>query len=389
MRFLHSADWQIGARFRQFGAQAARLREARVRTLRRVLEIAAERGVDALLIAGDLFEDHQIEPAAVAEVFELFASHGAVPIFILPGTHDPIGSPGAIWARRPFVSPPSHVKIFATAAAVPLAGGFLIASPLTQKQSAVDPSLRLVELARGLPADAVKVGLTHGSPAIGGMHQPDDFPIAIDAATRAGLDFLALGHWHSALPLDGGRMLMAGTPEQTDFAERGSGSVHEIELERAGAAPKITALPCGELQWRHLEAELATGEELFAQLLACDAARTVLRVTLRGLAEPQAAAAWGARCRELSAGFAVSDFRDETTPDFTAGELAELQREHPLLTQVLDDLTALAGNDPAFARAEVEAMEKRVGGAPGELAAPLVEAARRVLMRELRGATAC
>jgi hypothetical protein len=354
-----------------------------------VLELAAERQVDALLIAGDLFEDHQIEPAAVADVFELFVTHPAVPIFVLPGNHDPIGSPSAIWARRPFNSPPGHVKIFATAEAVPLAGGFLIANPLTQKQSSIDPSLRLVELARALPAEAIKAGMTHGSPAIGGMHKPDDFPIATDAATRAGLDYLALGHWHSTLPLDGGRMLMAGTPEQTDFAERGSGHVHEIELERAGALPKITALPCGEMQWRHLEGELAAGDDLFAQLHACDAARSVLRVTLRGLAEPRAAADWGARFRELAAGFAVSDFRDETTPDFTAGELAELQREHPLLTQVLDDLNALALGDPAFSRGEVESLEKRVGCAPGELATPLVEAARRVLMRELRGATAC
>ncbi len=385
MRLLHSADWQIGARFRQFGAQAARLREARVRTLQRVLEMAAERAVDALLIAGDLFEDHQIEAAAAAEIFELLASHESVPIFILPGNHDPIGSPSAIWARRPFTSPPAHVKIFATAEAIPLAGGFLVASPLTQKQSSVDPSLRLDELARELPADAIKVGMTHGSPAIGSKHSPDDFPIAINAATRAGLDFLALGHWHGTLTFDSGRMLMAGTPEQTDFAERGSGQVHEIEIEHSGAAPKIITLPCGELQWRYFEGELAAGEDIFAQLAACEATRTVVRVTLRGLAEPRAASAWGARFREFTTAFAVSEFRDETTPDFTAGELAELQRAHPLLTQVLDDLNALAG----LPRADVEALEKRVGCGPGELNAPLIEAARRVLMRELREATAC
>jgi hypothetical protein len=389
MRLLHSADWQIGARFRQFGAQAARLREARVRTLQRVLELAAERAVDALLIAGDLFEDHQIAPAAVAEVFELFVTHPAVPILILPGNHDPIGSPTAIWARRPFVSPPPHVKIFATAEAVPLAGGYLVANPLTQKQSSIDPSLRLAELARALPADAIKVGMTHGSPAIGGMHQADDFPIATDAATRAGLDFLALGHWHSAMPLDGGRILMPGTPEPTDFAERGSGSVHEIALERAGVLPRITPLRCGGMQWQHLEGELATGDDLLAELLRCDAARTVVRVTLRGLAGPRAVAAWAARYREVAEGFAVSDFRDETTPDFTVGELADLQREHPLLTQVLDDLDGLATNGPALARGEFEQLEKRVGCAPGELAAPLVEAARRALIRELREATAC
>jgi hypothetical protein len=184
-------------------------------------------------------------------------------------------------------------------------------------------------------------------------------------------------------------MLMPGTPEPTDFAERGSGSVHEIEIERPGALPRITPLACGEMQWRHLEGELAASDDLLAQLNACEAARTVVRLTLRGLAEPRAAAAWGARFRELAAAFAASDFRDETTPDFTAGELAELQREHPLLTQVLDDLNALAAGDPAFSRAEIEQLEKRVGCGAGELAAPLVEAARRVLMRELREATAC
>lgn len=388
MRILHSADWQIGARFRQFGAQEPRLREVRLRTLRRVLEMAAERQVDALLIAGDLFEDHQIEPAAVADVFELFAIHPAVPIFILPGNHDPIGSPSAIWARRPFVTPPPHVKIFTAAEAVSLAGGFLVANPLTQKKSPTDPSLRLMELARALPVDAVKIGMTHGSPATG-QHNLDDFPIALNAATRAGLDFLALGHWHGALPFDGGRMLMPGTPEQTKFDERNAGCVHEIEIEHAGALPRITALPCGEMTWLQLQGELASGDELLAQLTGCDAGRTVARATLRGLAEPQAAAAWGARFRELTASFVVSDFCDETTPDFSAAELADLQREHPLLTQVLDDLNALSTNDPAFSRVEVEALEKRTGCVPGELAPPLVEAARRVLMRELREATAC
>jgi DNA repair exonuclease SbcCD nuclease subunit len=385
MRLLHSADWQIGARFRQFGDRAARLREARVGTLRRVLQMAQEREVDALLMAGDLFEDHQIEPAAVAEVFELFAEHEAVPIFILPGNHDPIGGPSAIWARRPFVTPPPHVRVFAQAEAVPLAGGWLVANPLTQKKSSIDPTHRLTELARTLPANALKIGMTHGSPAIGSKHQPDDFPIALDAATRAGLDFLALGHWHSAMTLDGGRMLMPGTPEPTDFAEHAAGCVHEIEMERTGELPKITAVRCAGFEWRHVEIDLGVPNRLISDLEQWPPASTVLRLTLRGLLAPHLVAQWLANLQPALAALAACDVRDETAPDFTPAELEELQREHPLLTQVLQDLNGLTGLN----RGELEAMEKRVGCAAGELDGDLREAARRLLMRELREVAAC
>src|SRR5205085_626500 len=98
--------------------------------------------------------------------------------------------------------------------------------------------------------------ITHGSPAIGSKHAEDDFPIALDAASRAGLDFLGIGHWHSALSLDGGRMLMAGTPEPTDFAEQNAGFVHEIELTKAGELPRITTIPCAELRWREVKIEM-------------------------------------------------------------------------------------------------------------------------------------
>ncbi len=82
-RFLHSADWQLGARFAQFGAKGAALRAARLTTLRRVLETARDQGVDAFLIAGDLFEDNQVDEALVVETVELFAAFPSVPIFIL------------------------------------------------------------------------------------------------------------------------------------------------------------------------------------------------------------------------------------------------------------------------------------------------------------------
>ena len=65
MKVLHTADWQLGARFKQFGERAVELREARFTTLRRALEIARDRKVDAFVIAGDLFEDNEVDDAVV------------------------------------------------------------------------------------------------------------------------------------------------------------------------------------------------------------------------------------------------------------------------------------------------------------------------------------
>lgn len=413
MRLLLSADWQIGMRFRQFGAKAAWLREVRVRTLGRVLEMAAERQVDALVIAGDLFEDHQLDAAEVARVFALLEEHSATRVFIVPGNHDPVGSPGAIWARRPFVHPPPHVMIFATPAAVELAGGWLLANPLTQKGSALDPTNALAELARSLPQEAVKLGVTHGSPAIGSRHNPHDFPIALDAATRAGLDFLGLGHWHSSLSLDGGRMLMTGTPEPTSFDEGSSGFVHEIEVRAGGATPAVTALPSAELSWRELACGWGGAEETRARLASAlapndpAASRTVLRVCLQGLVAPGDCAALTEWLAPRLAAYAIADVRDETAPEFSREELAGVEREHPLLGQVLEDLAFLAGGAstpaasgappaklpattvPAFSRAEVEALEKRIGTAPGELSPALLASARRLLLEALREVESC
>jgi len=54
VRFIPSADWQLGARFQQFGAKADALRAARLTTLRRALELAREEAVDAFLLASPL-----------------------------------------------------------------------------------------------------------------------------------------------------------------------------------------------------------------------------------------------------------------------------------------------------------------------------------------------
>jgi len=188
MKFIHTADLQIGARFTQFGEKAEVLRAARLSTLKRILVIAREKGVDGLLIAGDMFESNQMATALVDEAFAALAACPEIPVVILPGNHDPLDGPSCIWMRKPFVNPPAHVTVCVSRDPVPLGDAMVLPVPITQKVSTKDPSLPLVEMAATMAADKIKIGMTHGALAIEGKHQPSDQPVALNAATRAGLD---------------------------------------------------------------------------------------------------------------------------------------------------------------------------------------------------------
>ncbi len=227
---------------------------------------------------------------------------------------------------------------------------------LLQKQSSTDPSLRLAELAAGLPADVIRVGLTHGALAIESKHQPNDFPIALHAATRAGLDYLAIGHWHNWLAgTDGGRIVMPGTPEPDRFGNDDSGHVALVEIDAPGRTPRVQQVPVATLAWRTLAFDFLHPEAARASLaaalaeLAPAAGRTVVRVTLTGTASPAALTGLRAWLEPALAPFLVSQVRDDTRVALSAAELADLQARHPILAQVLADidrLEAFAGGSP-------------------------------------------
>jgi DNA repair exonuclease SbcCD nuclease subunit len=348
MKLLHSADWQLGARFAQFGEHAERLRQARLATLRRALDVARENEVDAFLIAGDLFESNHVDNAVVSAALAAFCDFPDVPVFILPGNHDPHSGPGSVWTRRSFVDAPKHVAVFREAQRLELGGAYLLASPLGQKVSTVDPSLKLDELARDLPPDGVRIGITHGALAIPGKHQPNDFPIDLAAATRAGLDYLAVGHWHEWQVYDQGRLVMPGTPEPDSFDRAASGRVALVEVPERGVIPKVEPVQVAGLNWQALTLDALDGEAgreaLGARLEALlpAASTTVLRLCLAGAVSPQALEETRAWLKPRLEPFPICLLVDQTTLVLSEAELQQLHGRHPILAEVLADLDQMA-----------------------------------------------
>ena len=86
--FLHTADWQIGRVFAQFETDdAAALFEARFAAVERLASIAADRGVDAVLVAGDVFDAQTVAEKTIRRLFN--AMQGFTGTWVLiPGNHD-------------------------------------------------------------------------------------------------------------------------------------------------------------------------------------------------------------------------------------------------------------------------------------------------------------
>ena len=87
-RFLHTADWQMGMVARGAAAVADRISQARLDALEDLLAQAGDHRVQAILCAGDQFEDNHV-PGAISEaVVDRLASAGCA-VYLIPGNHDP------------------------------------------------------------------------------------------------------------------------------------------------------------------------------------------------------------------------------------------------------------------------------------------------------------
>ena len=98
-RILHTADWQIGKPFRWVDdpQKQARLQQERVDAVARIAEVSRQEQVDAVLVAGDLFDSSTVASAMVMEVMEVIGSIPC-PVMVIPGNHDH-GGAGGIWRR--------------------------------------------------------------------------------------------------------------------------------------------------------------------------------------------------------------------------------------------------------------------------------------------------
>ena len=90
MKILHCADLHIDSRMNtNFDAEKRKKRKAEIlNTYRRMIEYAAEQGVAAILIAGDLFDTNSVSRTAMSAVYTSIIEHPDIAFYYLKGNHD-------------------------------------------------------------------------------------------------------------------------------------------------------------------------------------------------------------------------------------------------------------------------------------------------------------
>ena len=300
MRFLHTADWQIGMRAGSVGEAGERVRQQRLLTAERVVQIAQDRGAEFILLAGDTFEDNGVDRSLVQKVGDILSAF-PTPVHIIPGNHDP-AVPGSVW-EHPVWASHANLRVIVDNAPVQLDGGHLYACPIFAKHSSSDPTAWITPE----QTDGIRIGLAHGT--VEGIRQDEpDYPIARDTPERSGLDYVALGHWHSTAIYESAagtsRMAYSGTHEPTRFGERDSGSVLLVEIANPGEVPRVEQVKAGALTWHTLAREVDSDVTLASLReeieILDDSASTLIEVTLSGLL-PASAADEVARIEEITA----------------------------------------------------------------------------------------
>jgi DNA repair exonuclease SbcCD nuclease subunit len=283
LRLLHTADWHLGRRFPSFPEEAQKkLSRARMDVVSRILAVGRRHSVNAILCAGDLFDD----PMPLQDFWEGLArtfreqAGPHPPVFLIPGNHDPL-MPDSVWApHHPFralLPPWVHVVDRDDFSFELAADAVLYARPCRSKAGENDLAMALPTRE---PGDArIRIGCVHGSTFDIEGYQTN-FPICRDAGIHRGLNYLAIGDTHSFRDVTATSpvpTVYPGTPEPTGFDEP-QGSVAVVALFRHGVRPRVSAEPVGF--WRWSDVRCRSLNELRTLLTTPDLERHVVRVHL-------------------------------------------------------------------------------------------------------------
>ncbi|OKK17645.1 exonuclease SbcD [Streptomyces sp. CB00455] len=256
MKFLHTSDWHLGRAFHRvslLGAQAA--------FVDHLVETAREREVDAVLVAGDVY-DRAVPPLPAVELYDRALHRLAelgVPTVMISGNHDSarrlgvgaglIGRAG-IHLRTDPAGCADPVVLADAHGEVALYGLPYLEPALVKDQ--FDAERVSHEAVLGAAMDRIRADLAARAPGTrsvvlahafvtGGQTSDSERDItvggvdAVPASVFDGVDYVALGHLHGCQTI-GERIRYCGSPLAYSFSEAGHRkSMWLIEIGAGGA----------------------------------------------------------------------------------------------------------------------------------------------------------
>lgn len=370
LRLLHTADVHLGARHADLGDKAATQRERQFAAFRAMVDLALAEKVDGVLIAGDLFDSNTQPRRSVERVAAELArlAQARIRTVVIPGTHD-VYDRASVYRAHDLASmagsrPGEDLVTVLTPErrAVLLESlNMVVHGPVFGTKRA--PRSPLANLRLDESGAAVwHVGMIHGSIAIPGKTDRDEVVITTDEIAASGLDYLALGHWHSGSSGVAGGTTWAypGAPEPVALDQDRAGSVLLVTMDRTSDGKKVTLEErrVGRTRFHRREVDLGTVESqpaLVAALAREADADLVLDVLLGGVRRDDLDLVADEVEAQLASSFLKVRVRDRSIAALTEGPLPP---EDTILGAFIRNLEARIGEREA-AGAAAEAAELR------------------------------
>lgn len=235
MKFLHTADWQLGMTRKFLGDDAqARYTAARRDAVVALGELARDTGAEFIVVSGDVFDANQLAPQVISQSLEAMRRIG-IPVYLLPGNHDPLDA-SSVYTSSLFTREcPDNVTVLDREGVFEVLPGVqILAAPWCSKKPTTDPTADVLD---GLPADGTaRILVAHGAVDVLDPDQNNPAHIRMaglsEALDRSALHYVALGDKHSRTCVgESGRVWYSGSPEVTNYDHKEADSGHVLLVD--------------------------------------------------------------------------------------------------------------------------------------------------------------
>lgn len=251
LRFIHTADLHLDSPFEGLKASAPThvretLLKATFRAYERIIDLCIAERVDALLVAGDVYDgaDRSL-PARLTFLDGLKRLDAAgIRSFVCHGNHDPLdGWQGGLTLPAGCHQFGPQVE---AAPIDPSHPGRGTVYGVSYPRQAVRENL--ASQFRREPGSGPAIGLLHCN--VGGNTEHEPYaPCTVEDLVRAGMDYWALGHVHTRQVLreQAPVIVYPGNPQGRHPAERGTRGVYLVELDDGPA--RLDFRPVDVVRW--------------------------------------------------------------------------------------------------------------------------------------------
>jgi len=289
VRVLHLADLHLGWEPAFLGELAIQRARERDTLLERAVDFALDKqnNINAVLIAGDLFETHRPSRAVLEPALRQLQRlvRGGLFLLTVPGNHDEITYHDSVYRAEAGRWPGVLVQqpLLGEVARLEHDGLVYAFYSLSYTAGLTKTAPPLSEFPRG-QADR-HIGVLHGTLDRGTADR--SMPISGEAVAASGYGCLALGHLHSHSARFLGETLAvyAGATEAKTFSDPGTGCFTVISL---GERPAAFTYPanCRPCLTREVELNFCRDEaEVVSTIRSLANTDAMLRVVLKGQAE--------------------------------------------------------------------------------------------------------